>query len=357
MKMDARPLEEILCENYVNQSISEIAFEKWIEGATGIFSLIAIQGFEERSIGLLRAFADRKIKLPNIVIVRYNTEEDNTSNSKYTSQFNLLAQCVTDTCNIVTIDSEGTWLKKAFDCISTEQVLIDITGLSRTLLFGLLDYATNSGRNILIGYSEAKEYWPKYKDWMELREQNKSQDSDVLAEVIDSMPWLFSHENKVQLISGHEGYDAAGCNRILIGFLTFKCARLAAILKDAEYSKYCFIVGEPRLKENEWRTQALLEINSPIVDLGSVVQLKTYGYRDTITQMSSLLFQRQLLMDKFNVSIAPLGSKLQTIGCWVVSRICKSITFVTSIPSRFYEEAFSDGIGQSWVFPLTKPPL
>jgi hypothetical protein len=68
-----------------------------------------------------------------------------------------------------------------------------------------------------------------------------------------------------------------------------------------------------------------------------------------------LLFSTDALLKRYNVHMAILGSKLQTVGCWALSRVISSITVITSVPQKYYAEAFSEGVGRSWVFKLTKP--
>ena len=69
------------------------------------------------------------------------------------------------------------------------------------------------------------------------------------------------------------------------------------------------------------------------------------------------MLSEESLLWKYDVHMAILGSKLQTVACWVFSRIVRSITVVTSVPTQYHPEAFSEGIGQSWVFTLAYPEI
>jgi len=141
----------------------------------------------------------------------------------------------------------------------------------------------------------------------------------------------------------------------LIGFLPFKCARLAAILGEEDYSEVLFIAGHPHLKKNHWRKDALKEINEFTIKGRRVEDISTFLYRETLKEFIQILFSDDSLLQKYDVHLAVLGSKLQTVACWVLSNIIRSLTMVTSIPAKYFPEAFSEGIGNSWIFKLTTP--
>jgi hypothetical protein len=115
------------------------------------------------------------------------------------------------------------------------------------------------------------------------------------------------------------------------------------------------LAGRPRLNENKWRLDALKEINSHITHDADVQDISTFSYLNTIEELSKILFVDPFLLQDYNVHIAILGSKLQTIGSWVISSLVRSITVVTSIPSTYFPESFSEGKGESWVIKLELP--
>ena len=83
--------------------------------------------------------------------------------------------------------------------------------------------------------------------------------------------------------------------------------------------------------------------------------MDTFGYREAIKQLTTVLFREPGLLRNYDVHLAIMGSKLQALASWVVSSIIRSITVVTSVPAQYYPEAFSKGIGQQWIFPLIPP--
>jgi hypothetical protein len=345
-------LEQELCQNYLARSEDEQPLDEWIKTRTGRIGLLVAEGFEQRSLGILERLARTNRRLSGIVIGRYT--HDNDLNMQYRERFETLAEVVSPgRWRVFDNLNNGQWVQAGLECLEADDVILDISGISNRGLLGALDVAADSSRNVFVGYSEANEYWPKKGDWHEL--EKGLSDNARLAEMVDEKPWLFSYEHKVEIIPGHEGYDAAGAGRALIAFLPFKCARLAAVLGEEDYREFLFIAGRPRLKKNAWRLDALRRINSSLTREWPVMEMSTFAYRSALSDLASRLFSEESLLCKYDAHLAITGSKLQVVACWVLSRIIRSLTVVTSVPARYYRTAFSEGIGESWVFRLVVP--
>jgi hypothetical protein len=345
-----RTIERQLCETYLQMSHDERPLAESLNEFRDS-TIIVAEGFEERSLGVLEAFARAGARARGIVIGRYETGDD--LNGLYRDRFEQLAQLVAPgSWEVLPNYNDGEWVRAAL-AGSDDVVLVDITGVSNRALFPTLDALSASGRKVSIVYTEAAEYWPKHADWKRLRHQLTTHES--LAELVDKQPWLFSYEHRVEIVAGHEGYDASGSGRALVAFLHYKCARLAAVLAIEDYSDMMFIAGRPRSSELAWRVGALKQINESLTKGWPVVEMKTFGYRNTLRRLMNLLIREDSLLWRYDVHFAALGSKLQTVGSWVFSGIVPSITVITSVPSRYFREAFSEGIGRSWVLELVPP--
>ncbi len=355
--MTVQDFEFAKCIDYVKKAAKEQVFEEWLPILSQPVSLILVEGFEERSTGILEKIARAGIKARSIILGRYAANRP--ANEKYRDKFESLANKVSEKgLRPVDDHNDGLLVDHALGYVETSSILIDITGMSNRGLFGALDSAAaavSSGHDVFVGYSEAMGYWPKLRDWEQLKQDLKGNISKNIAEIVNHKPWLFGYEQRVELVLGHEGYDSPGHGRALIGFLPYKPARLAAIIGQENYSEIIFVAGRPRLPEKEWRLSALKEMNSPLIGDWTVTEMSTFSYLNAVKDIAKLLFEEPALLRKYNVHIAILGSKLQTVGCWVVSSIVKSATMITSIPATYFPESFSDGIGASWVFKLLPP--
>jgi hypothetical protein len=353
----ANSIELTECLRYADRAVDEQPFVNWEPGDQPPALLIP-EGFEERSLGILQSLAQRGIRIPRILIGRYMKDGD--LNKKYRERFEARAEeLAPHAWDVIENHDNGIWVQDALKRISEPAVALDITGLSSRGIFGALDALSCAHVDATIMYTEAAHYWPNRKDWEEIKMELSPDYSNAseLADRADESEWLYSGRNfHVGLIEGHEGYDVAGTTA-LVAFLPFNAGRLAAVMSHAEYSEYLFIAGKPRLPANTWRLDALKQINSVATREWQVIEMGTFGYRDALTQMATLLFSSGSLSHRCDIHLAPMGSKLQTIATWALSRITRAVTMVTGTPSRYFPERYSEGIGAAWVFPFIRPNI
>jgi hypothetical protein len=351
----AESIEVAECLRYASRANGEQALIGW-EPGDEFPALLVPEGFEERSLGVLKRLAQRHVRIPRIVIGRYVKDVD--LNKQYREQFEALAEeLAPDTWEVIENHDDGIWVRDALTRIPDRKVALDVTGLSSRGIFGALDALSRALVDSTIMYSEAAHYWPTLQDWDEIKVELSPDYNNIgkLADRADESEWLYSGRNfHVGLIEGHEGYDVAGTTA-LVAFLPFKAGRLAAVMSHAEYSEYMFIAGKPRLPANNWRLDALKQINSLATREWPVIEMSTFGYREALKQMARLLFSSDTLSHRCDIHLAPMGSKLQTIASWALSRITRAVTMVTGTPSRYFPKKYSEGIGASWVFPFTRP--
>jgi len=350
-------IETRLCEWYIEKAIEEIPFSTWRADNDRVPAVLVVEGFEERSIGFLRRLADTKVSVPALVLGRYGDNGD--LNVEFREEFEALASRVASgRWQVVELKDGEDWAREAAQLVGGNELIVDISALTTRGIFFALDRLTRHSRHVSIAYSEAGEYRPTREEWEGLlREVAGDVDEDTLiAEKADEMPWLYSGTHHAEIVTGHEGFDAAGVNA-LVAFFPFKCARLAAVLGEQDYSAYVFIAGRPRLEGNSWRLEALMRINASVVKDWPIVDMDTFGYKSTLSALSKEICSDEGLLQRFDVHLAPMGSKLQKVACWVLSMLVPSVTVTTAVTHGYYPEAFSHGVGESWVFPLLDPNM
>ncbi len=348
-------IEARLCEWYIEKAIEEMPFSTWRADNDRVPAVLVVEGFEERSIGFLRRLADTKASVPALVLGRY--ADNGNLNVEFRGEFEALARRVAPgRWQVVELRDGGEWARKAAQLVGGNELILDISALTSRGIFFALDQLTPRSRHVSIAYTEAREYRPTREEWERLlTEVAGDVDEDTfIAEKVDEMPWLYSGTHHAEIVTGHGGFDAAGVNA-LVAFLPFKCARLAAVLGEQDYSAYVFIKGRPRLETNSFRLEALKRINSSVVKDWPIVHMDTFGYKSTLSALSNEICGDDGLLQRFDVHLAPMGSKLQKVACWVLSMLVPSVTVITSIAHGYHPEAFSHGVGESWVFPLLDP--
>jgi len=351
-----RSLEEQMLDRYVEAAAVEREFDEWRRGwSGGELGVVVGEGFEERSVGLLRRLASSGVRVSFVGVARYRSTAD--LNRAYRAEFEALAAQLSGArARVLWNDNDGRWIDEAVKESPTGKMLLDISGLSTTSMFCALDYCRARGIELLIGYSEARSYRPTLEEWRAILDETEG-DVDAesrLAERVDEAQWLYGGAHTVALVADHEGYDS-GAESALLAFLPFKPARLVALLGEQQYCEQVYVAGKPRLLENEWRLGALERMNARFTRNARVVAMDTFGYRSCVSGLRNLLCGTEGLLSRYDVQVAPFGSKLQNVGVWIVSTLIPALTVISAHPETFHPEAFSEGVGESWVFPLTMP--
>jgi hypothetical protein len=337
-------------DTYLADAQPEQLVNEWKDDRRQPLTLILVEGFEERCAGIIEAAASARLPIAQVIVGIYASRlaENATYAERIRDAANSLGASITTF--ELTRDLDG--LRGAVSS-AKHDLLLDITGLSTRVLFGALDVAATYERQVYIGYSEAAQYWPTKDGWDTLAKSLAT--AAAIPDAVEEQPWLFGHDHRVELIPGHEGRDGIGRGRALVGFLPFKAARLAAVLAQEEYEDFVFIVGRPRLPSNHWRVDALRQINQYNTKDRLTIEMSTFGYLDALRQMRHILFSptkdvHAPIIERYDVHIALLGSKLQDFACWALSRLMPTITVVTSVPAKYFPKSFSAGVGRSWIF-------
>jgi len=347
-------IELTSCLEVARKCSPEIAVDElptWPWRSTVLF---LAEGFEERSLGLLEWLAGRGLRAEQVVLGRYGSQPD--LNSLHRERYLGLCAQVSEKPYVVrNIDETGDWIREVAEERTgnpDRRIVLDVSGMSGRAIFAALDAMMRCGEGFALAYSEAKTYWPRQGDVQSILGAGATDvDSEDRHALIEDEHWLHGGSHHVDLLPGHEGYDAGTKGVALVGFLPYKSSRLGAVLGWMDYSHRLFIAGVPRLSANGWRRDALLQINSRIIGGARVVDVPTFGYREVLAQVATLLLGSEGLLERHNIHMAVLGSKLQTIGCWLLSRVVPAITMVTSTPATYYNRAFSEGVGMSWLIP------
>lgn len=349
--MSKLSFESEAASRFLSTSQPEALLNDIISDISEPIDFAVVQGFEDRSLSALQRIGEARRPIDTLYIARY--PDANSANARLSEALHeLVKSSAPRTLQHVRLLKDGGWVSALRHRGTSRPLFFDITGLSTRHLFGALDQVSRQIRPVYLIYTEAETYWPTFDAWRELTATH--QDSEKLAQKVDEMPWLFGCVHNVEAIPGHDGFDSLVSGRALIAFLPFKGARLGAILGEQDYREILFLSGQPRLRANRWREQALRDINEPLLGQAEPIVLSTFGYRDTVQNLMAVLTDNNSPLLKYNVDLALLGSKLQTVGCWVISQIFPSITCLTATPAQYFPASFSSGAGSSFAFPIPK---
>jgi hypothetical protein len=104
------------------------------------------------------------------------------------------------------------------------------------------------------------------------------------------------------------------------------------------------LVGVPYAEEDYWRVDAMRDLNG-IDDQKVSYNVSTFSYKDTFQLLHRIYDER---CTEFNISLSPLGSKLQALGCVLFCCQQPDVRVFYSVPKRYNASQYSDGCKALW---------
>ena len=224
------------------------------------------------------------------------------------------------------------------------RVVVDITGLSRLITLRLLTLLYRRRIALSLLYTEAKEYYPRRADFAGFLAHRDP--SDAFGELIsyEAADIMYSSECRVEQIPELPGHIFPTHPVMLIAFLAFKRSRLSCILSQYETNFRVFVKSVPVRRDLRWRARALEVINFDLLEenLENIEPAPTLDWIATFRTLSRL-YDQDNRRYRFNVLLAPLGGKMQTIGAWYFAVTNPDVRVITSTPGRHFPDKYSIG--------------
>lgn len=134
-------------------------------------------------------------------------------------------------------------------------------------------------------------------------------------------------------------------------FPTFKRERSQAVIDFVDPSligsrgeQIVWLVGIPHLDENQWRIDALREINQ--LESNDVQhEVSTLHYQETLTTLEAI---HNRLSDRYKLTLSPIGSKMQALGSSLFSFIHPDARIVFAIPKEYNAALYSESCRETW---------
>lgn len=311
-------------------------------------TLIVCAGFEDRATKATERLITHDLSLQNFVVVKFGGEE-NRENERIL--YNLSKQLVSEGCYAECDARELSPLKDILNLLTPadDLVVFDITGCSRSVMLILISEIYDIGLEFDILYTEAEEYYPTFRDYEEITEDDDQQHAFLRLNMFEESEVLHSSHCEVESFKEFEGRMLPNYPFYLITFLPFKRGRLSAILQNLESKVRIFIRGQPVRDDLKWRGEAVDIPNADLVDEGTVVDLETLDWRETFSFLEAQ-YKTNGNMFRYNFVVAPLGSKMQTVGCALFAKAYSEVRIITSTPKQHYPDSYSRGSRETFIF-------
>jgi hypothetical protein len=231
------------------------------------------------------------------------------------------------------------------------KTIIDVSGLSKAMIFNSIIGATNNLNNIAILETEAIELSPSDKDLNDIINSSANkQATAILKEVTEKIE---SSEIEPYVISRIYNTDTDESNyRVILCFSSAKFERMLHFLDNKQYDKILII--NPTSDDN--RSKLARYSSQVIQDKYSSLETEIKGIDITnpndILKAMTELYQKYYVQEGYNFDIALTGSKLQTTcasiftcynkinNCWYIS------------PSGWKPNSFSSGSKSTYLYSL-----
>ncbi|MBX3412413.1 MAG: hypothetical protein KF708_06980 [Pirellulales bacterium] len=334
-------LEELLPQL---PKLEEITAATLTEYSTDLY--LCALGFEERchSIPALMGQNQCAARQGVYITVRTNRED----NERNLPRLHELMQAFCGTT--VSLDADDPNFERtlkrtishlATDVGQTPTITFDISVAANRLLLRTFKTLLESDVNLRIVYAEAAAYHPTHDEYHRDKERWTADGTIGMEEGVSFVVPSPSY-------AGQQLDPLPNC---VILFPSFRKDRSLAVLSAVDetlvvsrHEDVMWIIGRPHHGADAWRIDAMREINqippdSPQQEIG------TFDYLETLMELERIYRRR---WERYNITISPLGSKLQAIGIGLFCYLHPEIRVMFSAPRRYNAQVWSSGCRAAW---------
>jgi hypothetical protein len=325
-----------------------------LTSANKSFTLVLSDGFEERTPVAARLIREMGLRPQRILLFKYSGSEHDSS---YAALSSICGDLVSSD-KIMELDvaqvSEIPALLNS--CDDNNLIVCDVTGLSRVLIFSTLRALAQLNREFWLLYTEAEKYYPTKSDFDALLRADPGEAFLNLVQY-ERADVIYSGNCTVEDVPGFSGRHLPNYPLMIVAFLTFKRSRLGAILREYEANKTILIKAVPVRDDLRWRAEAMNIVNFDLLEdhRNSIESVETLAWQATY-RFLDCLYKKDHTQYRFNILLAPLGSKMQTVGAWAFAHRTPDVRVITSTPSELFTDKYSEGARNTFLiddlFPL-----
>lgn len=237
------------------------------------------------------------------------------------------------------------------------RVIVDTSTMSKLEIMLVLNVCNTLNVNVRVLYCEADAYGPSLQEFEEAKRQNKIHQPTLQ---------IFTGVHGVVRVDSLASVAMQGQPTAAIVFMSFNDALTQALLNTVYPSRLFLINGRPPV--HRWREEATAWIHDqvrreweddnplePSSQDGPALPKRvasTLDYRETVALLLDLYWQ---LSVNHRILLAPAGSKLQSVGCYLVKALHPDIHIEYPSPEGFLLP-YSTGVGSQWLLDLGQLP-
>jgi hypothetical protein len=309
---------------------------------------ICALGFEPRCLSIIRMLHSIQYKAKRSLYLQYDTnKEDNEVNlpellellDDISGNIKPLEADITDFTNQFRTVMEGL---DYGDGSLVPTIIFDISSVANRLLFICLKILLEFNISLRILYSEAELYHPTNDEYTENPQKWESEQE-------------FGLEKGVSMLESSREYPGLHLDLLpncIVLFPNFKAERSNAViakidpaLLNKSSEKINWILGRPHKKEDLWRLEAMRKINK-IGEKQVQYELCTFNYKETLITLDRIY---EKFWANHNITLSPLGSKMQSIGSTLFCYLHPDVHIIFAIPAEYNAVHYSEGCKATWM--------
>jgi hypothetical protein len=233
------------------------------------------------------------------------------------------------------------------------RVLVDISTMSKLAIILVLKVCHELDLAVRVLYCEAQIYGPSAEEFQRAKQQKKIHQPTIQ---------IFTGVHGVVRVNSLASVAMQGQPTAAIVFMSFNDVLTQVLLNTVYPGRLFLINGRPPV--HSWREEATAWIHdqvrrewdddNPVIHGGEggvpmpARVASTLHYAETVSLLLQLYWQ---LSATHRVLLAPAGSKMQAVGCYLVKALHPDIHIEYPSPEGFTKE-YSVGVGRRWLLDL-----
>lgn len=318
----------------------------------GLF--IAAGGFEDRCLTFSKKIRKPLCFFRNALLMRYSHRT--TANLPNTKKLaDNLTRIIDRKPTFVTINPDRPILSfmKASKVIEkfaltaeNRSVWIDISSMTHFMALSTIDICLNCGLRTNVVYTEANSYFPSKKHAALLAKAWKTRDYELAAKFLQS-----AGLKGIEIGPKFSGNFRSGAQTCLVIFTGFEPNRVQGLVDLYAPGAIVVYYGESPHAEMAWRTGLSKSLHEDTFS-----QWRTRCKETSTLEVDEIVrdLEREFAMirGKFDVAIAPQGSKMQALASYMFWRRHPEVQLIFTSPVRFNPKVYSKGSGNTYVYEI-----
>lgn len=249
-------------------------------------------------------------------------------------------------------------LKNRLVQLGARGVVVDISTMSKLAILLILNVCWDLDLNVRILYAEAQEYGPTEDQFSGAKESNEIHQPSIQ---------IYTGVHGVVRVDSLASVAMQGQPTAALVFMSFNDTLTQVLLNTIYPSRLFLINGRPPI--HRWREKATAWIHNQVrsewksdnpvgekEDDGVPLpkrSVSTLDYRETVSLLVDLYWE---LSTHHRLLLAPAGSKMQAVGCYIVKALHPDIHIEYPSPEGFLRP-YSSGIGPQWIVDFGRLPV